>query len=204
MLSLLFGNPIAFFILFPLLVMTITIHEFAHAYAADKLGDPTPSLQGRVTLNPLKHLDPLGTLLILVTWFGWGRPVQFDPYNLENPRRDAAFIAFAGPLSNIIMAVFGAVLALIFSDGIFFAVLALFVQLNIGLALFNLIPVHPLDGFKIVGGLLSENQAIEWYPLSRYGILFLILLIFPIGPNGRSMIDYILIPVINFTVNLLI
>ena len=104
MLYLLFSNPLAFFILFPGLLLSITIHEFAHAWVADKLGDPTPRHQGRVTLDPRAHLDPWGTVALLLTRFGWGKPVQFDPYNLKHPLRDTAIVALAGPISNLIVA----------------------------------------------------------------------------------------------------
>ena len=104
MLELLATNPILFLVWVAALLTAITIHEFAHAYSADRLGDPTPRSQGRLTLNPLAHLDPLGTLMLILVRFGWGKPVQFDPYNLANPKRDAAIISFAGPLSNLILA----------------------------------------------------------------------------------------------------
>src|SRR3990172_6432841 len=104
------SNPITFIFSLVALVVAISIHEFAHAAAADRLGDPTPRLQGRLTLNPLAHLDPIGTLMLLLIRVGWGKPVQFDPYNLKNPRRDAALISLAGPASNLILAI---VLALI-------------------------------------------------------------------------------------------
>src|SRR3990167_795118 len=104
MLGELFNNPFAFFSWLIALITAITIHEFSHAWSADRLGDPTPRSQGRLTLNPLAHLDPLGTLMMLLVKFGWGKPVQFDPYNLKNPKRDAAIISFAGPFSNLILA----------------------------------------------------------------------------------------------------
>src|SRR3989338_2044892 len=110
MLDLLFSNPLVFAAAALSLLAAITVHEFAHAYAADRLGDPTPRLQGRLTLNPLVHLDPIGTLLLFVIGFGWGKPVQFDPYNLENPKRDAAIISFAGPVSNLILATIAALI----------------------------------------------------------------------------------------------
>src|SRR3990167_2370413 len=87
------------------LIIAITIQEFAHAFLADRLGDPTPRAQGRLTLNPLAHLDPVGTLMLLIFRFGWGKPVIFDPYNLAHPRRDAGLISLAGPVSNIILAI---------------------------------------------------------------------------------------------------
>jgi Zn-dependent protease len=105
MLNLLSESPFLFVIAIVNLVIAITVHEFAHAFAADRLGDPTPRLQGRVTLNPTKHLDLYGSLFMILAGFGWGKPVEFDPFNLREPRRDAAIISFAGPLSNIIMAV---------------------------------------------------------------------------------------------------
>lgn len=190
-------NPLGFLIWIIALVIAITIHEFSHALVADRLGDPTPRLMGRLTLNPLAHLDPLGTLMLLLVRFGWGKPVEFDPFNLKNPRRDAALISFAGPVSNLF-------LALVLSLPIRLSILPLFLSqllfpiilLNIILAVFNLIPIHPLDGFKIVGGLLSEEQSREWYTLERYGLIFLFLLILPI--NGRSLLFSIMSPLINF------
>src|SRR5688572_2528428 len=104
MLGDLFNNPLSFFLWLVALTIAITIHEFAHAYTADRLGDPTPRLQGRLTLNPLAHLDPMGTLMMLLVRFGWGKPVQFDPFNLRNPRRDGAIISLAGPVSNFLLA----------------------------------------------------------------------------------------------------
>ena len=103
MLGVLFNNPLSFLFWLVALAMAITIHEFAHAYTADRLGDPTPRLQGRLTLNPLAHLDPLGTLMLLLVRFGWGKPVQFDPFNLKNPRKDGALISLAGPASNLLI-----------------------------------------------------------------------------------------------------
>src|SRR3972149_935093 len=92
------------------LIVAITIHEFSHALAAERLGDPTPRLQGRLTLNPLKHLDPIGTILLILVRFGWGKPVQFDPFNLRHPRRDSAIISIAGPVSNAIVAILASLL----------------------------------------------------------------------------------------------
>ncbi|HNS65821.1 MAG TPA: site-2 protease family protein, partial [Candidatus Woesebacteria bacterium] len=167
MLNLLFSSPIAFAILAVVLVASITIHEFAHAWAADHLGDPTPRSQGRITLNPLAHLDPLGTLAILLIGFGWGRPVVFDPYNLKNPVKDVALIALAGPASNLILATIVAVafkLGLLGFLSIFgaSAIITLIVSLNVMLAIFNLIPVFPLDGEKILVALLPRTTAIEY------------------------------------------
>lgn len=201
----LFANPYAFILYLLSIVIAITVHEFAHAYAADYLGDPTPEMQGRVTLNPASHVDPMGMIVLLFFGFGWGRPVLFDPFNLKDPRKDAAIIAVAGPASNIILAIASSALAygivglqgLLIID-ILYAFLTIFIMLNLFLAFFNLIPVHPFDGFKIVGGLLPREKAEEWYQLERYGFLFLILLIFPFG--GQSMAGTI----VSFFINPLI
>jgi len=174
MLGLLSSNPLEFFILIACLVISIAIHEFAHAFTAYKLGDSTPKLQGRVTLNPLAHIDPLGLLLVVLAGFGWGRPVEFDIYNLRNPKRDVLLIALAGPVSNIVLAF------LIYVIGTFFGfndALYQLMFLNLALAVFNLIPVAPLDGFNVVTGLLPYNLAYKWRDLESYGIYILILLL---------------------------
>lgn len=200
--SLLFQNPIAFIILAAALIMAITVHEFAHAWMANRLGDPTPRLQGRLTLNPLAHLDPLGTLLMFIFGFGWGRPVQFDPFNLENPRRDAALISFAGPFSNMIIVtilslIYRFLLAPAFPFSPFLAVIPLLIQLNLSLAIFNLIPIHPLDGGKILVGLLPRRDALQFDRfMQRYGILLLFLLVAPL--MGRSLASIIISPIIDF------
>lgn len=199
MLSLLNSNPVLFVLYLLALVVAITIHEFAHARAAEYLGDPTPKLQGRVSLNPMRHLDPFGMIFLFFAGFGWGKPVQFDPFNLKNPRWDAAIISVAGPLSNIILAMILAVVVRIIETPLLYP----FIMLNVTLAVFNLLPVHPLDGFKIVGGILSPEKAHEWYQLERYGIIFLLLLILPLN-NGASMISWILGPPIDFIITILL
>lgn len=204
MLQYLATDPLLFFGWFIALIVAITVHEFAHAYAADRLGDPTPRVQGRLTLNPLAHLDPLGTLMILLVRFGWGKPVQFDPFNLDNPKRDSAIISLAGPASNLILAIPASILLHIIGPaGLIRPILTPLILLNIILAVFNLIPVHPLDGFKIVGGFLPHDQYLEWQELRPYGIIILLLLLFPIFPGG-PLITSLIGPPINFLINLLI
>jgi Zn-dependent protease len=180
--------------LFALLV-GICFHEACHAFTAKALGDPTPERQGRTTLNPLAHLDPLGTILMLIIGFGWGKPVNFNPYGLQvRPKTAMLLVAGAGPLSNFVAAF---LLALpIRLDMVpyfdpfsarFFGVdttedyLGLFltttVTLNIILGVFNLIPIHPLDGFKVVLGLLPEDLSSEFAKLAQYGPPTLMVLI---------------------------
>ncbi len=209
MLSLLATNPIAFLIYLIALLIAITVHEFSHAKVADYLGDPTPRLQGRLTLNPLVHLDPVGIILLFLVGFGWGKPVMFDPFNLKNPRKDAALISIAGPGSNFVLALILSLLLrlfILFGQSILvtigYSVLVPIIFLNIVLGVFNFIPIHPLDGFKIVGGLLPEDKAHEWYQLERYGLIFLIILLLPFGQG--NMLFFVIRPLINFFVNLLL
>jgi Zn-dependent protease len=206
-------QAVSFIISIGALICAITIHEFAHALLADHLGDPTPRLQHRLTLNPLAHLDLLGSIMLFLVHFGWGKPVQFDPFNLRHPRRDAAIISVAGPIANLLLAVTSALflrLLPLFTHSatyspltaITIAFLHMLVIINVNLAIFNLIPIHPLDGFKIVGGLLTKNLARQWYALERYGFLLLILLMFPLF--GSAPLYQIIIPVVDFIVSLLL
>ncbi|MFH0979874.1 MAG: site-2 protease family protein [Candidatus Roizmanbacteria bacterium] len=208
MLSYLFTNPLLFVVYIISLLIAIAIHEFSHAYMADYLGDPTPRLQGRLKLDPRVHIDNMGMLFLLLFGFGWGKPVEFDPYNLKNPQKDTALISIAGPTSNFILAIILSILLrlLIFFELNFLITIGMFVflpmiQMNLVLGVFNLLPIHPLDGFKIVAGILTKEKAQEWYGLQRWGMLFLLLLIIPLG--GSSMLDGILRPVVTFLFKLL-
>lgn len=202
LISLLFSQPLAFILIAVILVMTLSIHEFAHAWVADKLGDPTPRYQGRVTLNPLAHLDPLGTLAIFAVGFGWGKPVMFDPYNLRHPVADTAKIALAGPASNLIMAIICSLLLKTFGGALLSVILQTAIYLNVMLAIFNLVPVHPLDGSKIITALLPRSTAVEYQQVMRqYGSWLLLFLILPI--NGTSAVSQLISPIIRFITNLL-
>lgn len=207
LLFLLSSNPIAFFILAAILIMAITIHEFAHAWTADHLGDPTPRSQDRITLNPLAHLDPVGTVMIFLLGFGWGKPVMFDPYNLKDPVREAALIALAGPASNLLLALIIAVLMPILTafTGITFSVIneigMIAIFYNVMLAIFNLVPIHPLDGGKIAVALLPREMSLEYdHFMQRYGTFVLLLLIFPF--SGTSAVSMLIAPVISVVVGL--
>ncbi len=198
MFSLLTQNPIAFVILALTLILSITVHEFSHAFTAMKLGDYSAKYMGRVSLNPLAHLDPLGTMMLLLVGFGWGKPVPFNPYNLKNPKRDAAIISFAGPFSNFMLAIVTALLIKILPpSSIVSVVLGMFVYYNLLLGFFNLIPFHPLDGFKVVYGLLPTNLAMQWQETERYGVFALLILIF------TGSIGVVVTPFINLALNLL-
>jgi Zn-dependent protease len=198
MLNYLFENPLLFLMLLVALILSIGIHEFMHAFTAYKLGDSTPKLQGRVTLNPFAHIDPLGLLAVVLIGFGWGRPVEYDIYNLRNPKRDVLLISFAGPLSNLVLAF----LCFVFFNFIWESeFLQILMGLNLVLFVFNLIPVFPLDGFNVVRGLLPYGLAYQWGELERFGIFILIfMLIF----NIPSLLMDRIVPVILTIFNLLI
>jgi Zn-dependent protease len=197
MLSYLFSSPLVFFLSLIGLVSALTIHEYAHAFVADRLGDPTPRANKRLTLNPLAHLDPIGTITLFIVGFGWGKPVPIDPFNLRSPRQDTALISLAGPLSNLILAVTLSFLVKTFLSPIFLLLLTPTIIINISLAIFNLLPIHPLDGAKILSGLLPRDLAFEWESItSRYGTLILLILILPLF--GNSLIASLISPVIQF------
>jgi len=201
-LGLLRDDPKAFFLLVVVvtfsLLIAITVHEFSHALMANRLGDPTAKRMGRLSLNPIKHLDPLGTLMLLLVGFGWGKPVPINPnYFRMNPRRGMAISAFAGPLSNFALA---AVLGVFIRTGVVawhspyswpfapFAssnpawiaadIIGYVILFNLILGVFNLIPIAPLDGFNILVGILPQRQSEAVARLERYGPLLMLVIIF--------------------------
>ena len=180
-LNLLFQDPILFLIWLVAIVMAITIHEFSHAAAATILGDPTPSSLGRLSFNPIAHIDPFGFILLIIVGFGWGRPVPFNPYNLRDQRWGAAIVGFAGPLANIAMVVLFGVLARAFIglgvENRLFILLISVVQINLALLLFNLIPIPPLDGSKVLFALLPPSGQPIRHFLERYGLYLLLALV---------------------------
>lgn len=179
-------NPRDFAYLMAALVIGITVHEASHALSASLLGDQTAKKLGRITLNPLSHLDPMGTIMMIFTalagWgIGWGRPVPVDPRYLKpNPNTGMALVAFAGPLSNIVTAAVFVLLlrpAAGWSPDLFDLVRDI-VLVNVSLAIFNMIPIPPLDGFSVVLGFLPERQAWSLRQYAQYGPLVLLAIIF--------------------------
>ncbi len=160
------------------LAVCISVHEASHAWVAYKLGDPTAKMEGRVSLNPMRHLDLLGTIMIFIAHFGWGKPVPFNYHNLKHPRRDAALISIAGPISNLLTAVFIAFIIKYAPLPQFLAgpIQAIF-MLSIVLFLFNLIPIAPLDGSKLLGLVIPHSKELWYQKFLSQGPIYIILLI---------------------------
>ena len=163
-------QPEVLVLLIPVLLFALVFHEFSHAWVANKLGDPTARYAGRLTLNPMAHLDPIGGLMILFVGFGWAKPVPVDIRYLSNPRVDMMKIAFAGPASNLLLAfIGGTILRLGFEHGTMAMMIMFFTQINIMLAVFNMIPIAPLDGSQIFSGLLIRTNPELVRNLQIYG-----------------------------------
>ena len=197
----LFRVPIEVLILLiPVLVFALVFHEFSHAWVANKLGDPTARYSGRLTLNPLAHLDPFGSLMILFVGFGWAKPVPVDSRYLANPRVDMMKIAFAGPAANLLLAFVGGTIIRtgLVSGSITLMILLRFTQINIMLAVFNMIPIPPLDGSQIFSSIMMRRYPELVYKLQMYGPQILLGLIM-IGYFTRiSPIWIVMSPFVNF------
>jgi Zn-dependent protease len=194
LLGLLRSDPLLFVVLAVSLLAAITLHEFGHALAADLQGDRLPRAMGRVSLNPARHLDPLGTVFIFLVGFGWGKPVEFRPNALSSRRFGAALVALAGPAMNLLLALLGAFALGVVTDlsgtpslAVRFAYL--FTAINVLLAVFNLIPLPPLDGSRLLTIFLPPQRQNVIFFLDRWGLLILIgLLVF----GGFTLLDPIL------------
>lgn len=196
-------------------VLAITLHEAAHAWLASRLGDPTARLQGRVSVNPLRHVDPVGTLLVPALillaskalgasglLFGWAKPVPVDASAFRSPRRDLGLVAAAGPGANLLMAIgWASLLKLLLLGAVQVEFLLLMAQAgilcNIGLAVLNLLPVPPLDGGRIVASVLPMRAAIAWYRLERFGLLIVLALL------ATGVLGAIITPAIGLSVDLI-
>lgn len=167
----------------PVLLISLTVHEFSHGLAANLLGDDTAKRAGRLTLNPISHIDPIGLLMLFIAHIGWAKPVPINPYNFKYQKRDTAITAAAGPAANFIMAILLSLLInvfppaysmsniqVIFNNIIFYAIL-----INLALGLFNLIPIPPLDGSKIIGGFMTDEMYYKYTAKERQGAMILMI-----------------------------
>ena len=172
---------ISYLYLIPAVLIAMVLHELSHSYVSYALGDPTPKEQGRLSLNPLRHIDPIGFICLIFFHFGWAKPVQVDARYYKNPKWGMALVALAGPLTNFILANIFAILYIIimlYSPlNRFFIILGTFFMysliINVGLCIFNLIPIPPLDGSKILGAFLPSNAYYQYMKYERYGVIFL-------------------------------
>ncbi|HOF57686.1 MAG TPA: site-2 protease family protein [Syntrophorhabdaceae bacterium] len=181
LIGLLFEDPMAFVLVSVPLLYSIIIHELAHGWVAFKMGDPTAKWLGRLSLNPLKHLDPIGTIMLFVFGFGWAKPVPVNFNNLRDERKGLIFVSAAGITANIILAFCSFLLLRFFVPspfGVMSTVLFYFAQINIMLASFNLIPIPPLDGSKILMGFLSRRAQYSFERIEPYGMFIIIGLLY--------------------------
>lgn len=200
-------------ILGPPLLFALTLHEFAHGFIAYRLGDPTALNAGRLTLNPLKHLDPLGTIAFFFIKFGWAKPVPVNASYFRNPRKDMLWVALAGPVTNLALAIISAILTkavwylaaqLPYShllEAILLplnAMLVASVWINLVLAIFNFIPIPPLDGGRILAGILPDRLTESFRHIERYGFIIVLILAY------SGMLGKVIMPTIKFVNNLLL
>ena len=191
----------------PGIILGLSLHEFAHAWMSDRLGDPTPRRQGRLTINPLAHIDPLGFVALLLVGFGWGKPVMIDPSYYKHRRRDEFLVAIAGVTMNLIIAVIlsfpaRALFRMYYTNGSplvenIFYIVYYAVSINICLMVFNLIPCPPLDGWNIVTQIFRLDRYRWWYKVYQYGQWILIMLII------SNITDLILMPAVTYMMQLL-
>lgn len=188
MLFYLLSTPILIVPVLAAIIIAITVHEFSHALAAERLGDNTAKNLGRLTLNPMSHIHPMGFVLLLLVGFGWGNPVPYDERNLKKPKRDALLIGLAGPFSNLILAILGIVIMVILSkygltpNSLLAIFLGFLVQFNIILMIFNLLPIPPLDGSKLLFAIIPDKYHHLQQKLAMYGPMLLL---------GILVFDYI-------------
>ncbi len=207
------GQITDYLYIIPAALIAIMCHELTHGLFSYLLGDPTPKEQGRLSLNPMKHLDPIGTLCLILFGFGWAKPVMVDPRYYKNPKWGMALVALGGPLANFIIALLsGLVLTLIQLHApytqtieIIFNFFLYLMLINIGLGVFNLIPIPPLDGSKIIGAVLPDNAYNQYMKYQKYGMIFilgLLILLDVLEALGYpSLLNELLNIIINFISN---
>ncbi|MEA3357083.1 MAG: site-2 protease family protein [Patescibacteria group bacterium] len=193
----------------PSILIASSVHEFSHAWAAYKLGDLTAKINGRLTLNPLAHIDIFGAIMMVLTRFGWSKPVPINEHNFRNPVVGTALSALAGPVSNFILAMITAIVFRILPlspvesgslvPDFLSSIMLTFIIVNLSLALFNLIPIPPLDGHKIVRALLPESFRYQWEGLERYSRWLLLLLFLPFSP-----LSFIMNQVLSYAIKILL
>jgi Zn-dependent protease len=193
-------------ILVPVLLFCMMMHELAHGFVASRLGDPTAKRAGRLSFNPIRHLDPLGTAMFVITYlfsgfvFGWAKPIPVSPYYFKNRQRGMAIVGLAGPVTNFILAV---IFVLILNwvhptvNGRLFEFLYLAFQINIVLGIFNLIPVPPLDGSRVLGAFLPRNAYEKWVQVDRYGFILVIGLIIVFQNQFFRLIEWVMVHLAN-------
>jgi Zn-dependent protease len=207
------NSIIELIILAPPLLFALTFHEFAHGYVAWRFGDPTAKDAGRLTLNPLSHLDPIGTIAFFFIKFGWAKPVPVNPIYFKNPKRDMLWVALAGPVTNLVLAVLSAfILKFIWAAAAMLPystlaeailvplsrMLIASVWINLVLCIFNFLPIPPLDGSRILTGLLPDDLARSYMQVERYGFIIILVLAF------SGMLSRVILPIISFANNLLL
>lgn len=186
----------------PAILIAITFHEYAHGWAAYKLGDPTPKFYGRLTLNPLAHLDPIGTVMLLIFRFGWAKPVPINPNNFDNYRRDTALVSIAGPAANFLLAILFALIGRIVMPFYIRPInmfLSISIYINIALAIFNLLPIPPLDGSKLLLLFLPYRYMYVMGFLEQYGFIIIVMLI-----AFTNFIGIIVSPIVNWLFNIFV
>lgn len=195
-------NPIQIIASLPAIIIAMVFHEYAHARVADALGDPTARYMGRLTLNPVAHIDWIGLIMLILLRFGWAKPVMINPSNLENPRRDDIIISLAGPLVNLLIAFVGAGIyyflmmnQISISSGLRM-VLSYIILYNVNFAIFNMIPIPPLDGSHVIANLLPSKLAEYYESLARFGFIILIALLY------TPILKTVLIPIQIFILSL--
>lgn len=195
-----------YILIIPSILLALTIHEYAHAWMANRFGDPTSKMLGRLSLNPFIHLDPIGTLMLFLVGFGWAKPVPVDIRYFVNPKRMMLWVALAGPLSNIFLALIFGLLIVLFSTSnlmynqntaIIGNLLVYSLQINLALAFFNMFPIPPLDGSKILRGILSYEFDNFLNKLEQLGPIILIGIILIGYLSGFSIIWFVISPLIN-------
>lgn len=190
------------------LLIALTVHEFAHAFVADRFGDDTPRIMGRLTLNPLKHLDVMGSLLLIIAGFGWAKPVQVNPAKLREHSKSALlWVSLAGPLSNLLLACLAAIplrfnlIPTLPASNILPSIssfLITFFVINLVLMVFNLLPLPPLDGEKVLEFFIPESWAANYAKIKPYGPILLLVVVFVLPRFGFDLVNLIMTPILTF------